>query len=822
MSLTEQQARAAHAMGSVAVVAGAGSGKTHMLVARYLHHLRAHDLTPLEIVAVTFTEKAAAELRARIRAAVQAAWPRDVDRLAEVEAAQIGTIHALCARVLRDHPEAAGVVADARVMDERETRVWLAGQYRTALAALPARIVEPLGFSRVETLLAALLQDPLTAARALDVGSEGWAELARRARQDALARLLESPRWRDALTVLDAHAGAESDRIERARREALTHAHALAHDPVTHAQGVLEVKLTGGSVKGWPGGGFTEVKDAIRVLREAVGDALTRGLALEMGESDAWLGTVLPALREAFHLVRGDLQERKRREGLLDYADLEVHALRALEREEVRAHYARRWKAFLLDEFQDTNPVQDEILRLLREGALSTVVGDEKQSIYGFRRADVGLFRQVRADLLAAGGEEVRLDLSFRTHRALVERGNAVFAALLGELHAPLRGAREAAGTDVDFEAFLVETDAPAAGARRAEAAFIARYVRELLGRVTVHDREGSRPARAGDVAVLTRTWGPLDGVGAALSAAGVPVAAAGVGSLLDTREALDALNLLTAVALHDDLAVVATLRSPWCALSDRALQELQDARGERSWRDVLESSEDPRTRRAARFLGTLETERRTLPPSRLLQLADRLTGYTAVLANLWGAERRLADWRGTLDLVRSLERGEEDVFVVVRLLRELVSADVPVPRPALAAGNAVTLTTMHGAKGLEWPVVIVADLAWTPPNTSPEVLFSPRFGVGLRPDVVEASAPVVYAVQNAEREVREDAEARRLLYVALTRARDRLCLVGAGRPARSLLALLEPGLARAGVPLRLVTPHEGDFVSPDSMVDPS
>ncbi|AFZ66721.1 UvrD-helicase domain-containing protein [Deinococcus peraridilitoris] len=814
MTLTNQQARAAAADGSVAVVAGAGSGKTHMLVARFLHHLDAHGLTPLQIVAVTFTEKAAVELRARVRRAVQLARPDDFDTLAELDAAQISTIHALCARILRDHPEAAGILPGARILDEQQTQLWLAGQYGQALASLPERVFQRIPYSRMSHLLGALLADPIAAERAFQVSSEHWATWAAQAQTRAVRKLTGSVAWQNTLDVLRAFTGADHDRIESARREAIQHATALPGDPTSHAAGLLDVKLTGGSAKNWPDGGLSEVKDAVKTLRKLTEDALKEGLTLTLGPSDTWLEAALPDLREAFELVRAFLAERKRREGLLDYADLEVYALHALRDPDVRAHYARRWRAFLLDEFQDTNPIQDEILRLLRGDARTTIVGDEKQSIYGFRRADVRLFRLVRQDIAEGGGEEVQLDLSFRTHRALVEQSNAIFAPLLGDLHAPLQAAREAAHAPGScVEAYLVQADATSTQLRRAEGTFIARRIQELLGGgFLIQGEDGPRPVRRGDIAVLSRTWGPLEGYGAALNAAGIPVVQAGGGSLLETRQALDALGLLTAVALHDPLAIIGTLRSPFCAVSDRTLQELHLAREDRSWLDVLDLSEDPAVQRARQLLRTLQSERRALSLSRLLQLADRLTGYTAVLANLWNAERRLADWRGTLDFIRSLERGEEDVFPVVRRLGELVSADLHVPRPVLEAGDAVTLLTMHGAKGLEWPVVIVADLGWTPPSSSNGVLFSPEYGVACREGAEEAEPPVVFAVMNASRAEREDAEARRLLYVALTRARDHLILTASGNSSHSLLALLEPGLGSAGVSITPVIPEEGDL----------
>src|SRR5215212_8392960 len=137
VSLTEEQRQAVEAGGSIAVVAGAGTGKTHMLTERYLHHLSEDGYAPLEVVAVTFTNKAADELRTRVRERVQERMPEREDVLAELEAAQISTIHALCARVCQEHPEEAGVPADFTVLDELKGGLWRADRLSDALEELP-------------------------------------------------------------------------------------------------------------------------------------------------------------------------------------------------------------------------------------------------------------------------------------------------------------------------------------------------------------------------------------------------------------------------------------------------------------------------------------------------------------------------------------------------------------------------------------------------------------------------------------------------------------------------------------------------------------
>lgn len=804
MSLTDAQQRAAHAPGSVAVMAGAGSGKTHMLVARYLHHL--NTFSPLEIVATTFTEKAAAELRARIRRGVQASRPEDLDTLAELEAAQISTIHALCARIVRDHPVAAGVRPDVTILDEGQARVWRARHLRPALAALPARLFTHLSFSAVAELLPALLDDPLLAGRALAVGRDRWEAWATQARAQALGELTGAAAWQDAVHTLRTCSGAPGDRMEAVRAQALAHLAALDGDDLASAvDGLLDLKLTGGSAKAWADGEFARVKDAVKTLRTHLEAAQKTGLlTLTPGAADEWLAAALPDLREAFKAVRETLTRLNRQAGVLDFAALEVSALQALQDPAVRAHYHARWRAYLIDEAQDTNPVQAELLDLLCGSAQRTLVGDEKQSVYGFRRADPALFRTAGAHIVSSGGAAVSLDRSFRTHAALVDTANRVFASLLGPLHAPLTADRPGPpGPAVN--AWHLEDTKPKARARAAEAAHLAAQVRALLdGPTLIYDPRLSaeRPVRPGDIAVLTRGWAALRPIGRALTEAGIPVQEAGGGSLLDTQEARDGLALLAAVALHDPAALVAVLRSPLGGVSDPVIWDLARARGDDGdWFRALADSTSAALERARHLVGDLRRLCRHEPPSVLLQHADRLTGYTAVLANLWDAERRLADWRGLTDLVRQLERGHDETFTVVQALRELMQADVVMPRPPLEAGDAVTLSTMHSSKGLEWPVVVLADLNWRAPDETSAALLDAELGVGLRQD---ETPTVAWTLIAARRRVREEAEARRLLYVALTRARDRLILSANG-PARpgTLLGLLAPGLHAAGVNLQ-------------------
>jgi ATP-dependent helicase/nuclease subunit A len=186
-----------------------------------------------------------------------------------------------------------------------------------------------------------------------------------------------------------------------------------------------------------------------------------------------------------------------------------------------------------------------------------------------------------------------------------------------------------------------------------------------------------------------------------------------------------------------------------------------------------------------------------------VLQLADRLTGYTAVLANLPGASRRLADWRGFREFVRQLDGGDRSLWAVVRQLRRLVEVGAQVERLPLDASNAVSLMTIHASKGLEWAVVMLADATYRSSHSAGSVVFDPEYGVAVKfgDDFEVSGKPLLYVWLERLQQQREAAETLRLLYVALTRSRDRLFLTTCESEG-GLLDFLEPGLEAAGVPL--------------------
>jgi ATP-dependent helicase/nuclease subunit A len=820
MKLTPKQEAAVRAEASVAVTAGAGTGKTAMLAARYLHHVLTDGFSPLEIAAVTFTEKAAAELRARIRSELTLAT--GAERAAETDAAQISTIHAMAARICRDFYDIAGIPADFRMLDETDSDILLADWFDEVMSEIEPEIVTALGYTWLRSALRELFEDPPAAEDALSLGETHYRTLIENARDACVRDLMASECWREANDVLNRFSGRADDKLEPYRVSAVNAMGDIAagRNIPNAVSAILDVKLNIGSKGNWPQDSLQLVKDCLKSLRESLDDKgeFVR-VGLEFGVNEAELCRRIGLLRIAFTEAYDSFRRAKLDRRVLDFADLEYYALKILEHEKARKYYASRWKAILVDEFQDTNPVQEKILQALSEGgARLTIVGDGKQSIYGFRRADPRVFERFRASI----DNDVILDRTFRTHAGLVEPLNTVFESVLGDTHQPLDAERADAPHDGPFvEAHIFsEEDGDYDQLRRLEAAYVAGEIRRMLDDgVHVWDKglEKHRAVRPSEIAILSRSRKPLDNYIDTIIAAGVPAVNTGGGNLLDTPVAMDLSSLLRFIAdPSDDIALAALLRGPFFAVSDVDLYELSRTKqkDDRWW--ALISRADGEIGKAFQVLSDLLAVSKTATATRLIEIADEISGYTAVISNLEQGERRMADWFGFLALLRKFASlGRSDVIGANRYLRDLERAESVVPRPPIAAGNAVSLMTIHAAKGLEWPVVFVPNLGAGKNNDSSDVLFDAEMGVGFTVNVAAADGRVTREETAVRKLIRskkrqdEDAESARILYVALTRARDRVYLTSAGRVQYDI-ALLIPGLEAAGIAPQM---HDSSYV---------
>ncbi|WP_158680030.1 exodeoxyribonuclease V subunit beta [Deinococcus sp. NW-56] len=799
-TFTDAQARAIFSEGSVAISAGAGSGKTRVLAERILNFL-ARGVRPAQIVAVTFTEAAAAELRERVTAVVERRaeaegghWPELVTELALMP---VGTIHSLCGRVAREHPVESGAGLGFTVLDELEARVWLDEHLTPVLAELQEDERETLlavpGKIRRE-VLEALLEDPASARDALRVAVAARTldpfERARRAWQAAL------PQWQMAVAALEGVSGPHGDVLEemRARTAALGRDAPLLGERLLAVRDVLR-EHSGRIGRGWTAGAKKEVNAALGVLGAL---AARDDLAGIPGEATAAHDRAVLALDRLFGHVSRRFAVLKAEQEVATFADLESFADAALAFEHVRAHYARRWTHLLIDEAQDTNPVQWRILSALAgEGVNLTVVGDEKQSIYAFRRADVQVFRAAQGEVQARAGQVIPMGTSFRTHAALVETINAFFASLMA-------GPDQARPTAARFEPLSASRtpsplgkDAPcvevydlqgedASTARAAEARLLAARIQDLLYAGTpVYDRAlgGTRPLRLGDVAVLFRARTHLGTYEQALAAAGIPYVVHGGRGLYDRPEVQDAAGLLRAVADPTaDIPLAAFLRGPHVCLTDQALLNLARGRepGESLW-DAARRSADPEVQQAVAWIQGWREASVTLSASQLLMEADRVTGAALVHAAMPDGARRTANLARFHALLRSwAQAGVRDVVRVAGHLAELERLGAQEAEAVSPSPDAVQLMTIHGSKGLEFPVVVVADVLNQGGGPPPKVRFDASAGVALKLPGVEEDLPDWEALEALAKE-RDLSEAERVTYVAFTRAADLLILLAPG-----------------------------------------
>ena len=793
--LTGEQNRAAEAVGSVAVTAGAGTGKTSMLAARFLHHVRQDGLSPLSIVAVTFTEKASAELRSRIRKTLKSET-QDEQIVAEVEAAQISTMHSLASRICRDFYDLAGIPADFTILDDVDSPLWTAEKFDEAVGGIDRSIVEELGFNWLTTALKVLLKDPYASEKALAVGSRNWRGAIGAASASAVEKLVNSPAWNEASAVLRDCRGTPRDKLEAKRAETIAALSSLKDSTgVVKLNAVLKnFRSNSGAAAKWDAGDLDSVRGCLISLKEAVKRAFDLA-TLTFGPEDEKAARLVGPLATAFRQVTDQIAAEKLREKVLDFGDLEQYALKILESTEAIDHYKARWRAFLVDEFQDTNPIQAEILSRLSRGAALTVVGDEKQAIYGFRGADIGVFGRVRTEITERGGGAVPLSKTFRSHHDLVMTMNAIFAPVLGTLHQPLEADRSISSISEPFvqTAIVEKVD----GTAKEQLEIIeARYIADQIAKL--HD--GGVAYK--DIAILSRVWAPLDVYLDVLSAMGIPAVHAGGGSLLETREAADICALLSFLSEPtDDVPLVAVLRSPFFAISDRVLFEAATAlSADVCWWEVIQQRRE--FEHPVSVLRELLASRDASSSDQIVALADRLTGYGAVIANLPHGSRRVADLGGLREFFRRLERnGRGDVFGTTRYLRELITTETAIPRPPLDAGEAVSLMTIHKAKGLEWPVVFVPDLARQMQGNHAAILIDNELGVAFQMDgeAFEKDQPAIHKLIKLRIKERENDEARRLLYVAVTRAKDKVFLT-ATKAKGPYIDILRPGLDAAGM----------------------
>jgi ATP-dependent helicase/nuclease subunit A len=809
-AVARERARRDHGT-SFVIEAGAGTGKTTLLIDRIEALLRAGTVRLDQIAAVTFTENAATTMKLRLRERLEKARldpaARDEERqraaaaLETIERAQISTIHALCAAILGERPLECGVVPGFRPVDDAESELLFAQAWEAWLTD-------------------ALVEGHPAVMEALDEGipleGEGYGE---RASLRGLARTLVDQRDLRPL-VADVTVDAEAWRRELAAvaDRARELASAVA-DGDTLAPRLAAIPAFVDEMRALSGIPLARRLAAMPTIPRNYGHkqrwaspellAEARGIAGWTSEVTArWKAALSASLHGRVVAAVGSVvlryESAKRERGMLDFVDLLVKTRDALRgRPDLREYFRRRFPVLMIDEFQDTDPLQVEIARYLAgdtPGGL-VVVGDAKQSIYRFRRAEVAQFRAMAEEARAGGGRAVlSLTQNFRSRPAILRFVNRAFAELIQpsvELGQPAyEPVSPSPGLGDTPSVIALRFEAPFAEKEellRAEAAAITRLIASVAaGEETVRDPATGieRASVAGDVMVLCRRLSKVRFLEEALDAAGLRFTVEGGKSFFDRQEVNEVLAVLRAIDdPSDKVSLVAALRSSFFGVSDREIASYALSGGILWMGDADESL--PGGIEIAPALAVLDALHKLRTRVSVPALIERLFDETRILAALTGSRRGEAQV-SNLEKIVALARKAYELRVLTlrgftRLLAERIGSareepDLPSTRPG--DRDTVRILSIHKAKGLEAPVVVLydSDDGFYSAPSSVTLWDQGLIAVGFRAGCQPPDWEQLVKAESA----RSGAEALRLLYVACTRARDLLVIPRPPEDART------------------------------------
>jgi ATP-dependent helicase/nuclease subunit A len=747
----EQQA-AVDATGRVFVSAGAGTGKTRVLVERFVRAVCDDGLDVSSVLVITYTKRAAGELRSRIRARLLELGRADLAR--ELDGAWISTIHGFCNRLLKTYPLAAGLDPRFRELDEAQGAVLRGEAFEAALAEFCSggeperlRLLATYGANGLRRMLTGVYGTLRSAGRELVLELGAQASL-----EEALARLADA-----AQCLVDDAAATDTQRAAAAQALAL-----VGEEP----ERLLDL------------GGVKARGERAATYMEALG-------AVEQAALDDVAARDRELLQDLLTRFAAQYQAAKDRESVLDFEDLQLRArdlLRA--NEDVRAREQLRFRSIMVDEFQDTNRLQCELIDLLGVHADVFFVGDEFQSIYGFRHADVQVFRERRAE----APNVLPLRQNYRSRPEVLAVVNELFAGEFGDEFQPLHSSGDFPDPVLGQPVELLVTDKSSYAKtethwRRAEAQHIAKRVRELV------DNGDAEP---GEIVLLFAAGTDAQWYEEELRKAGLRTYRSTGRSYFGQQQVVDLLAYLRLLHnRYDDEALLTVLASPFVGASNDALVLIRRAASKRPIFTGIEKSLPPQlSERDAQLVRAFRQrfDRLVDAMSRLSLelLCERIVAehdYDLAVLAQWDGRRRYANLRKLARLARSYEelRGA-DVEGFVRFVSEQESAGAR-ELEAVAeeeGGEAVRLLTIHAAKGLEFKVVVVADAGRDRQPPAPDeilALSDGRFGFKGTSD---------YAAVKEARKTADDAERLRLYYVAMTRAIDRLIVSGAIDPEKA------------------------------------
>jgi len=856
--LTEkQQAVIDHEGGALLVSAAAGSGKTMVLVERLLRKIcqPGSSCNVDDFLIITFTQAAAAELKSKIASAIGERLANDGGnrhlrrQLSHIYLAQISTVHAFCTEILREYANVLDIPADFRVADETECLLLkeqvlekLQENLYETLDKNPQRaaFLETLGFGRDDRNVSELVLEVYK-----NLQSHAWPKKWLQSCRNCLSEQsdsIENTPWgayllddfrdflEEQMSQLD-RAGAkligtgvlekcipviEDDKslLRRIMNDlSWDRLYTLGEPSFTRFPSLRNVE-------------YPELKNEVKNIRDTCKSQLKKKLRPFSDTAENALKEQL-LTHEAILGLLDIVQEftdayaqKKRQRRIVDFSDLEHEAIRLLIDPYTGAPTAaareisRRFTEIMVDEYQDTNEVQDSIFRAVsRDGDNLFMVGDVKQSIYRFRLADPGIFLDKYHSFISREndgsrvGRKIFLSHNFRSAPAVIEAVNHVFSMVMSPRVGDVAYTSEeqlnlnpswdgdaVPGVELCCISTKAEAGDDAPEKTEAEAVFVANKIRMLLnGEHYVRDKDGMRRIRPDDIAILMRTVSSTAHVYAqALAEQGIPVAAEKTESIFSSTEICTLLAILDIVDNpHRDISLVTAMCSPVGEFSADEMAQIRSFDRSADLYDAVclsaESQERPR-----RFLEQLSGLRSKLGWMELPEFIDAVleeTGFRNVFSSMEDGQRREENIRRFRELVVSaVGTGVQSLSAFLRYVAAMRENGIS-PIAGEKSGSGVTIMSIHKSKGLEFPVVFLSDLsrAFSAEDDKKAVRMDPELYIGCNVVNRELMAKYPSTAKFAISEIKRRemlSEELRLLYVAMTRAKDKLIMTYCSKSA--------------------------------------
>ncbi|MEG1547509.1 MAG: helicase-exonuclease AddAB subunit AddA [Clostridia bacterium] len=859
MNWTQQQQRAIEDRGNLLISAAAGSGKTAVLTERIVRLVR--DGTSISrLLVVTYTKAAAAEMKKRI--AKRLAEAAQADELhapqlcaaaCEVGRANISTLHSFCAQVLRRHFHEAGLDPAFRICDEAQGELLredalnelMEDRYSSdpAFAELVQRTGDDERFGNIINGLFNFMfaqEQPFAwleyAVQRYTLDADGLArspevELLVRSAKTQLCALLDAYRAiRD--EIADAYptaAAVMDDDAAQLRAVCIRQSYA---DYGAALESVEFKRLT------FPRGTPDECKavvadprDRLKKLVRQQQSAFARTLAQEAAQ----LADMYPHMLELADVMR-DFVARydmlKRAASVIDYQDMEHMTLRLLNDPSIAAEYRERFEHIFVDEYQDANRVQERILSLIKRNDNLFLVGDVKQSIYRFRMAEPGLFLEKYHAYDGTNGTRIDLNANFRSTDEVIEAVNAVFSRIMsreaGELDyddaaALTAGRGVKGGVELNIiggsNASSDEEDTTIFEDAEAEAMLAAQRIHELMdGSLCADPSTGEmRPYRYCDFAILGRSVKAVaERWARTLSLCGIPAYAditGGYFSAVEIRLLMDILRIID--NRRQDIPLAAVLRSPIGGLDTDELIALRSGT-DADFFDSLTAAaqkDTPLGAKVKRILARLDEWQEASCLISIEQLICNIideTGYYEYVSALPGSARR-ANLDAFVERARSYESGVMGLHGFIGFMERIKNTDT-LGSAQTAGADVVRILSIHRSKGLEFPVVLLAGLGKRfNREDAKQSLLTDSLGIGARHTLENRNIGTLFRDAILYKKQMEDlAEEMRVLYVGMTRAQNRLIMIGSSRDVANLVrrCALPPTpalITRSNSPLELV-----------------